>query len=76
MAIYFLSWLSWLSNAQVQKYETKQSFNPTVLTVTFFNPIFLDTKGPINPGSDGNHFTDLFVDQFSNYIATVPAPKK
>ena len=35
----------------------------------------MDTKGPINPASEGHHYIYVIVDHFSNYIATVPAPK-
>ena len=43
---------------------------------TFSNySISLDTKGPINPASDGNQKIRENVDPFSNYIVTVPGSK-
>ena len=35
----------------------------------------MDTKGPLNPESDGIHCFFLIVDDFSNYIVTVPTPQ-
>ena len=36
----------------------------------------MDTENPINPDSEGYHYIYKIVDQFSNYIVTVPTPKK
>ena len=66
-----------MSNAQIQKYKTKQSCTLTILeTVHLFNHTFsIDTKGPLNPASEKNHYLYVTFDQFSNYIVTVPTPK-
>ena len=36
----------------------------------------MDTKGPINHASEGNHYIYVNVDHFSKYIVIVPTPKK
>ena len=36
----------------------------------------MDTKGPLGPSSDGSRFIYVIVNHFSNYIVTVPTPKK
>ena len=35
----------------------------------------MDTKEPLNPASDGNFELQISIDDFSDYIITVPAPK-
>ena len=37
--------------------------------------IMIDTKGPINPTSEGNSYTFVIVDAFSLYVTVMWAPK-
>ena len=54
----------------------KAAVLPIMKLSTFLNhSISIDTKGPLNPASDGSHYTNVFVDPFSNYVVTVPTPK-
>ena len=40
---------------------------------SYFNyRISMDTKGPINPSSDGYSFIHVIVDAFSHFVVTVP----
>ena len=43
---------------------------------SYFNyRISMDTKGPINPSSDGYSFIHVIVDAFSHFVVTVPIKK-
>ena len=54
----------------------KAALLPFSKMAPYFNYIIsMDTKGPINPASEGHHYIYVIVDHFSNYIATVPAQK-
>ena len=46
-------------------------------TKTYFNEmIMIDTKGPINPPSDGNQYIFIILDAFSHFVTIMCAPKK
>ena len=67
-------------DCQTHKYkimeQNKIATLPFSKLSTFFNHSFsIDTKGPLNPASDGNHYFYVIVDHFSNYLVTVPTPK-
>ena len=48
---------------------------PFYENATHFNyRISMDTKGPINPTSNGNQYIYVIIDAFSHYIVTVPTP--
>ena len=56
------------------KTESKQEQLAT--TKAYFNEmIMIDTKGPINPTSEGNNYIFVIVDAFSHYVAITCAPK-
>ena len=46
--------------------STKTHFNETIM---------IDTKGPINPPSDGNQYIFVIVDLFSHFVTIRCAPK-
>ena len=37
--------------------------------------IMIETKGPINPTSEGNNYKIVIVDAFSHYVTIMCAPK-
>ena len=56
--------------------QNKASTLPISKLSTLFNQSSsINTKGLLNPASEGNHFNDVIVDHFSNYIITAPIPK-
>ena len=60
-------------------FTTKQNIAPPLPfheNANYFNyRVSIDTKGPINPSSNGNHYIFVMVDAFSNYVVVVPAPR-
>ena len=66
-----------MPNARIQKDETTQSRNLTILKCQVFLKIvfFYGQKGPLNPASEGSHYIYEIVDCFSNYISIVPFTK-
>ena len=67
-------------DCQKHKYKSMKQNKAAILPFsklsTFPNhSISMDTKGPINPASEGNHYFCVIFDLFSNYIVTVPTPK-
>ena len=56
--------------------KTKSKQEHLATTKTYFNEmIMIDTKGPINPTSEGNDYTFVIVDAFSHYVTIMCAPK-
>ena len=67
-------------NCQVHKYKKmKQNkfaiFPFSKLSTFFIHSMSMNTEGPINPTSEGNHYLYVIVDHFSIYNLTVPTPK-
>ena len=55
--------------------KTKSKQEHLATTRTHFNEmIMIDTKGPINPTSEGNNYIFVIVDAFLHYV-TINAPK-
>ena len=56
--------------------KTKSKQEQLATTKTHFNEmIMIDTKGPINPTSEGNNYIFVIVDAFSHYVTLICAPK-
>ena len=56
--------------------KTKSKQEQLAATKTYFNEIIMiDTKGPINPKSEGNNYIFVIVDAFSHYVTIMCAPK-
>ena len=59
----------------MHKYKNMKQYKAAILLYSKpFNFFSMDTKIPINPTSDGNHYIHLIVDQFINYKIIVPTP--
>ena len=55
--------------------KTKSKQEQLATTKTYFNEmILIDTKGPINPTSEGNNYIFVIVDAFSHYVTKMCAP--
>ena len=55
---------------------TKSKQEQLATTKTYFNEVItIDTKGPINPTSEGNNCIFVIVDAFSHYVTIICAPK-
>ena len=64
----------------MNKHENRKQNKAAFLTFsklsTFWNhSISMDTKGPLNPAFEDNHYIHVIVDHFRNYIVIVPTPK-
>ena len=56
--------------------EIKSKQEQFATTKTYFNEmIMIDTKGPINPTSEGYNYVFVMVDAFSHYVTIKCAPK-
>ena len=56
--------------------KTKSKQEQLAPTKTYFNEmIMIDTKGPIQPTSEGNNYIFVIVDAFSPYVTIMCAPK-
>ena len=56
--------------------QNKAGIQPFLkLSILCIQRFFMDTIGLLNPACERNHYTFVIVDQFSNYIVTVPTPK-
>ena len=56
--------------------KTKSKQEQLATTKTHFNEIVMtDTKGTINPTSEGNNYIFVIVDSFSHYVTIMCAPK-
>ena len=56
--------------------KTKSKQEQLATTNPHFNEmIMVDTKGPINPTSEGNNYIFVIVDAFSRYVTITCAPK-
>ena len=55
---------------------TKSKQEQLATTKTYFNEVItIDTKGPINPTSEGNNCIFVILDAFSHYVTIICAPK-
>ena len=56
--------------------HSKANTDHLASTKTHFNEmIMIDTKGPINPPSDGHQYIFVIVDAFSHFVTIMCAPK-
>ena len=56
--------------------NTKSKQEQLASTKTYFNEMIMnDTKGPINPTSEGNNYIFVIFDAFSHYVTIMCAPK-
>ena len=62
-------------NTIIQKYKQLLSKHFSEHASYFNYRISIDTKGPINPSSDGYSFIHVIVDAFSHFVVTVPIKK-
>ena len=60
----------------VCQYENKKQTRTISDNKTYFNQmIMIDTKGPIQPTSEGNNYIFVIVDAFSRYVTIMCTPK-
>ena len=64
------------SKQSVGEYKNKKQTRTTSIKKTYFNEMIMnDTKGPINPTSEGNNYIFVIFDAFSHYVTIMCAPK-
>ena len=64
------------TNKVLANTKTKSKQEQLAATKTYLNEIIMiDTKGPINPTSEGNNYVFVIVDAFSHYVTIMCAPK-
>ena len=61
---------------KLQRNRDFKETSPEISTKTHFNEkIMIDTKGQINPPSDGHQYIFVIVDAFSHFVTIRCAPK-